>query len=291
MATLNQIVDETLLALAGYSADAEVLTVLTAAVDASTLTLPVQDAKQVARGLVEVGDELVYVSGIDAAANTLTVLVGQRGYRSTTAAAHPSGTLVRNHPRFPRMTVASTINDVIEQVWPDLFAVKVYEFPASGSRATYDLPVEALSILSVTWEVVGPSHSWQAVRRFDMAPAVGAVPPKLTLFDQPTPGRAVRVVYTASPTRITLDDELTVSGLSGSCRDLIVFGACSRLIGNVEPGRLVTQQVQAALQQGDPAGANTNAAKWFYTMYSRRLEDERAALHSQYPIKLRRLTR
>ena len=286
MPTLANMVDETLLALAGYTVDSEALTVLTADVDASALTLPVEDSRQVSAGVVEVGDELVYVRGLDED-GAAKVLTGQRGHRGTAAAPHTAGTLVRNHPRFPRKAVADTLNDVIEQSWPDLFAVVKVDLTANGAQTTYDLPDTVLSVLTVEWAITGPSREWVPVKHWRFTPGTAGVPPKVTIGDCVTPGRTVRLLTTANATRLGLADEFTTCGLQASCRDLVVFGACSRLIGNVEPGRLVSQSVQAAMQPGDPAGANISAAKWFYTLYSRRLDEERASLLQQYPIRLR----
>ena len=289
MPTLANMVDETLLALSGYTVDAEALTVLTADVDASTLTLPVEDARQVSTGIVEVGDELVYAKLSDEGA--IKVLTGQRGHRGTTAAAHSAGTLVRNHPRFPRKSVTDALNDVIEQSWPDLFAVSRVDLTANGAQTTYTLPATVLSVLTVNWQLPGPTQEWPAVRHWEFTPGAGAAPPTLTVLDTVTPGRTIRAVVTANPTRLAAGDEFTTCGLPSTCRDLVVFGACYRLIGNIEPGRLVTQSATAALQPGDPAGSNVAAAKWFYTLYSRRVDQERASLLAQYPIRVVRRTR
>lgn len=287
MPTLSEMVDETLLGLHGYGVDAEALTVLTAEADASTLTLTVDDARQVSKGIVEVGDELMWIKTVDSTGNTLRVLPGTRGHKGTVAAVHPAGTLVSASPRVPRQAVANALNDVIEQTWPTLSAVGTLSVTASGSVAVYVLPDDTLAVLDVEWQPAGPSQEWLPVRGWRFSPS--ATLPTVTLLDGVAPGRPLRVIYQKAPVRITAGQDFTLSGLPATARDLVEYGACARLVGFLEPGRLGTQAVSTVTQSGEsPAGAATAAAKWFYNLYQRRLEEERNALLTRYPIRLHR---
>lgn len=101
MTTFAQLVDDTISEVSSYVRNQEAVTVLTQAVDSDDVTLTVDDTSQVSKGLVEVGDELVYVKSVNRAAGTATVLPGGRGWKGSTAAAHGINDLVRNNPLFP----------------------------------------------------------------------------------------------------------------------------------------------------------------------------------------------
>jgi len=287
--TLAQLVDATLVNLQGYTLDQDQVTYLAVAAAVDDTTLKVGDATEVSRGLIEVGDELVWATSVDAATGTVTLAPQGRGWRSTVPVAHAYGTTVTNSPRFPRSVVANAVNQAITAVFPDLFAVKAYEFTYTPAVYAYELPADAAGVAAVEWQTIGPDRTWARVRRYryvpDSDPDAFASGRSLELAEYIDPGRTVRVTYLARPQQLaTADTQFSTSGLPDSASDVAVFGACYRLVGWQEPPRLQTQSIEGTLRsQVVPAGAATGAGRYFYALYQERLERERRALLASYP--------
>ncbi|MEU8317089.1 hypothetical protein AB0C33_01860 [Nonomuraea sp. NPDC048881] len=284
MATLGSLADRVLQLLQGDSLDQAEQTFLTADVSPADLTLAVDDVSQLSQGLAEIGSELVWIKGVDRQAGTVALSPFGRGYRSTQAVSHLAGTAVVNSPRYSRAKVLETINTCIESSYPDLFTFKAATFPYVAARNTYALPADCEQLHSLAWESVGPSRTWIRANdyRFDPNADTDAFPSgkSVDIWEPIVPGRTIRVSYITSPT--PLDDEsqsFTASGLAATAEEAILYGACYRLIGFLEPPRLQTAAVESsARSQLVPPGAGVNAAKFFYGLYLEALSNERERL-------------
>ena len=86
MTTLNEMIDEVLINLSGYTYQQDRSTYLTAAV--TTLTSPsssptilsLGSTDSVGKGVIEVGEELMWVDSFDRVANTATIAPYGRGF-------------------------------------------------------------------------------------------------------------------------------------------------------------------------------------------------------------------
>jgi len=100
--------------------------------------------------VIEINQELMLCTDLNAVTNTVTVT---RGARGTTAAAHTAGDLVKISPPFPRKNVFDAVCDQIKNLYPTLFAVetkqvsaKVGYIPLSGTNDNYLIaPIKAIS--------------------------------------------------------------------------------------------------------------------------------------------------
>ena len=103
MATLSNMIDETLINLAGYTFQQDRSTYLTAPVttttssSASPLIMSLGSTDSVGKGIVEIDEELLWVDNYDRIANTATVAPYGRGYLGTTAATHTAHTVHTAH--------------------------------------------------------------------------------------------------------------------------------------------------------------------------------------------------
>ena len=89
MPTFKDVIDETHLALTGYTNRQDQATYLTAPISSTDLTITVADGTVLARGIIEIDDELIWVDRFDKANNLMTVAPGfGRGYQGTTASPH-----------------------------------------------------------------------------------------------------------------------------------------------------------------------------------------------------------
>ena len=73
-----------------------------------------------AGSIIEIGQELMICTDLNAVTNTITVT---RGARGTTPAEHTAGDLIKIAPPFPRKNVFDAVKDQINNLFPTLFAV------------------------------------------------------------------------------------------------------------------------------------------------------------------------
>ncbi len=73
-----------------------------------------------AGAIIEIGQELMICTDLNAVTNTITVT---RAARGTTAATHTAGDLIKIAPPFPRKVVFDAVKDQINNLFPTLFAV------------------------------------------------------------------------------------------------------------------------------------------------------------------------
>ena len=158
MSTIGNLVDRTYREYLEPMDDIVSYTTLTGAInDTATsvsyngdlLSVEEEDALD-AGAIIEIGQELMICTDLNAVANTITVT---RGARGTTAASHSIGDLIKIAPPFPRKNVFDAVCDQIKNLYPTLFATetksvtsKVGYIPLSGANDNYLIaPLKAIS--------------------------------------------------------------------------------------------------------------------------------------------------
>jgi hypothetical protein len=274
-------VEDTLSEASSYIRNQESITVLTQAVNSTAVEFVVDDATQVSKGLVEIGDELVYVKSVNKNAGTATVLPGGRGWKGSTAASHGVNEIIRNNPTFPRSQIKRALNDTITAI--DLRALKSTEFEFDGTRYAYVLPTDFDNITGVSWNAPDTTEVWPIIRRYriDRNWREEAYPnvqrSAVVLNEYPQPGRTVRVQYTGFASGITTGDDFSDTGLPASCEDVVRLGAIWRLLSTVDSGKVVASSpsadlVDAPIRPGD----STTVARYVYQLFTVRLAEEKA---------------
>lgn len=284
MTTFDDFIDTTAMYLLGYTANQDQVTSLNGAIDASTLTVVVDNGAKVPPGsLIEIGNELLWVESV--ATDTLTIAPFGRGYRGSTAAAHADGARVSVSPTIPRMVVERAVNDTIKAVWPVVFGTGMTEFVTTQTAATYPMPADFERALSVSREVPGPTGEWFPVRRYRVDQN-GTSGNTLSIYDAVSPGVTVRVVYTKVPTPLVSGDVFTDSGLRDAAQDLVQFGAGARLAPWFDMGSApgVAAEANYAAAVGRQGGASS-ISRYFTQMYQLRLQEEASALQTLYPVR------
>ena len=283
MATLNQLTEQTLGEVNSYVKNQESVTVITSATTAGDLTMLVDDASAISRGIVEIDDELIYVKKAIQTSGTIQALgvagnpIG-RGWRGTTATSHVAGSVVRNNPIFPRNQVKRAILETIKAM--NFPCITYYTFTFNGADYSYLMPDAMEDIVGISWDVPDSTGVWQIIKNYRVDKnyydtTTSTIKQALILKESPMPGRTVNVQYTKFPTTITDNQELTVSGLPASCEDVVRLGAMYRLLSTVDPGKVIATSVSAdALDQPVSAGASTNTAKYIFQLYTVRLAEE-----------------
>ena len=104
-----------------------------------------------AGAIIEIGQELMICTDLNAVTNTITVT---RAARGTTATSHTAGDLIKISPPFPRKNVFDAVCDQIKNLFPTLFAVETQSvttgtgYTLLGSQETPGTNNYIVSILS-----------------------------------------------------------------------------------------------------------------------------------------------
>lgn len=300
---LNELTDEVLINLAGYTLQQDKATHLTNNISTTTSTIAaptifsVADAQRLGSGTVEIDDELLWVDTVDRVSNTATVSPYGRGFLGSTAATHTAGAKVTISPTFPKYAVKRAIQDTIRAMGSAIFAVKQTNFTFSSTIVnTYKLDNKNIqNILTMHWQDIGSSGEWIRVKRwdFDAFPDTdtwGSGAQTVTIGDRIASGRKVKVVYATSPSTVSTSstDSFSIqTGLPESCRDIVILGASYRLIAYLDPARTGAQSPQAdEIDNTRTFGSATNAYRQLYALYNQRLSEETMSQQQQYPPRV-----
>lgn len=300
---LNDLTDEVLINLAGYTLQQDKTTHLTADITTTTSTVAaptifnMAQSEGAGKGIYEIDDELLWVDAVDRISNQATASPYGRGYAGTTAATHTAGAKVVISPTFPRHIIKRAIQDTIRAMGSSIFAVKQTTFTYStASVNTYKLDNKNIqNVLVMHWQDIGPSKEWIRIKRwdFDAFPDVdtwGAGAQTVTIGDVLHSGRTVKVVYATSPSTLSTtstDSFSTQTGLPESCRDIVTLGAAYRLVAYLDPARTGAQSPQADETDNKRTfGSATNAYRQLYALYTQRLAEETQSQQQQYPPRV-----
>lgn len=291
--TLASLVDEVIISLQGYGVEVDQIATLVASVGESSTQLRLDMPDAISRGIVEIGDEIIFIS---AAVNGLaTVPAWGRGFKGTTAQAHDAGSAVYISPTYPRSIVTREVNNTIRAVYPALFAVRSYDFTTDAVHSQYAVPGDVDRIISVEWrwlKIDGwtPLSDWELVQGGNTTDFSSG---KFLAIATPLgSGIKVHVTYAARPGLMynSFDQYEATTGLPASSRDIVVYGAASRLLPWLDSGRIPTETVSADLQdQQKPVGNAVSVARELRKMYATRLQEERTALQNRYPMRSHRI--
>jgi hypothetical protein len=294
MPSFSDLIDETLIALSGYTQRQDQSTYLTAAMTDTQTTMTVSDAASLSKGLVEIGDELVWVESFDRSTNVATIAPYGRGFRSTQKAPHNVGDRVTISPSFPKDVIRKQLNNSVTGVYPDLFGVFYTSFNFISSQNTYELPSEADEILAVRWQTTGPSQEWLPVRQYaiNKNAYVGAfnTGKTISIYDGIVPGRLVHVVYSRQPQEMYLpsDDFEDVTNLPAYAKEPVVLGAAYRVAGYLDVSRLPGQTAEVdQIDQASPIGSGGTVTRALFQLYQQRLSAARLRQQDDFPIRIR----
>ena len=295
MPTLSQLMSEVQTNLQGYTLRQDRITNLATpgGISATDLTIQIGQADNLAKGIVQIDDELIFVSSFDRQNLTLNVIPGfGRGYMGTTPSPHAENTQVTLAPTFPKIMIQQAINDTINALYPKLFGVSSVTFPFNAAQITYQLPDDARDVLYASWQTPGPSKEWLPINRWRIdrmanVPAFNSTK-TVNIYDKVVPGRTVQVYYSVIPNTLTNsgDDFATVTGLPESSRDVVTLGAAYRLLSYIDTGRINLMSAEADNADNKlPSTAGATASKYIFALYQQRLTEESTKLQDRFPIR------
>lgn len=301
--TLSDLVDEVTMNLAGYTLQQDRTTHLTSAITTTTSTLAAPttfslNEDNVGKGMVQIGDELIWIDDYDRISKTATVPPYGRGFMGTTADEHAAGDRVVIAPTFPRHSVKRAIQDTIRAIGSSIFAAKNTSFNYNPVVDTYAFTgLNIQNILRMSWQEIGASKRWIPIARFtwDSSPDAttwGATSQTVTINDRAIhSGRKINVTYATAPSTLSETSEESFSaqtGLPESVRDVVVLGAAYRLLSFLDPARNALTSPQAdEIDAKRTYGSGNTATRALYQLYATRLAEETQAQQQQYPLRPR----
>jgi hypothetical protein len=294
MATLNDMIAEVRSSLAGFTLRQDRISYLTSAINTTDTAIQIGSSSNLAKGIIEINDELIWVDNFDKQNNTMNAAPGfGRGYQGTSPSPHAVNSQVILTPSFPRTNIQQAINDTINSVYPKLFAVYSTTFTFNASQTTYALPDDARNVIYMSWQTTGSSREWLPIDKWRqdlMANAATFNTQKtINIYENIQPGRTVQVWYAANPQTMTsgTDDFSSVTGLPESSRDVIVYGAAYRLLSFIDPGRINLTSAESDLADSKvPGSAGSTNSRYIYALYQQRLQDESLKLTGNFPIRI-----
>ncbi len=281
--------------------------------DGNLFSIEEEDALD-AGAIVEVGQELMYTTALNATTNTITVKRGQRG---TTAAAHSAGDLIKIAPAFPRKNVFEAVVDQVKNLYPTLFAVETIELTSStgykllGTHGTdgdsYNYLVTPLKAISqyTDWQSgsdqTGLKYNGVAIEMIDLPnPFVytddtqtertktyttGPDVVHAVQFVGISAGHTVFVTFKKKFVAPTSEaTTLTSVGLETEYEPIIMTGTAAQLIAGKDISKLnasyITEQLEASVS---PIGSSNSIGQSLLRYQQLLIQQARSNLRSKYP--------
>lgn len=293
MTTFDLLVRQVRQQLLGFSMNQESVSELASSMLSTDTTFSCDAATvtNLSRGLVEIDDELILVKTYDSQSGIVSVmgLANGRGYEGTTATTHAAHALVTSNPAFPKARIKEALNQAIRGLYPSLVVFSDTEITKLSPQVEYALPADVDDVWYVTGQLIGPSKVAQPLPNWRYNPKARIVNfptgKSLQVFDYVTSGQAVKVVYIKPPVQLSAGtDDFTTTGYPERMSDLVVYGACKRLLPALESARLQQQSVEATERAPlVPPASASKAASLYASLYAERLEEERALQFEETP--------
>ena len=282
--------------LIGYTLRQDRLTYLTntGGVNNTATVFNVGSADNLAKGIIEIDDELIWIDSFSKQSSSMTAAPGfGRGYMGTTPAPHAENAMVTLAPSFPRTSIKKAINDTIKSYYPKLWGVASTTFTFNASQTTYALPDDAETVLYMSWQTTGSSQEWLPVNRWRIDPMANAATfntnVTVNIYENIQPGRTVQVWYTTEPNTLdaNTDDYADVTGLPESTVDVTILGAAYKLLSFLDAGRINLSSAEADLNDTkNPYNSGASASRYIFALFQQRLQEEALKLSDKYPIRL-----
>lgn len=296
MPTLNEMIDDVRGSLQGYTLRQDRITYVgnPSGINTTDTEITVGSSSNLAKGVIEIDDELIWIDSFDKANNVLNVIPGfGRGFQGTNPAPHSQYAQVTLAPTFPRVNIKKAINDTINSLYPKIWATSYTTFTFNASQTTYPLPDDLASIIYMSWQTTGSSLEWLPINRWradHMAnTATFNTSNTVNIYENIQPGRTVQVYYTTTPNTLdsSTDDFADVTGLPDTCADVVTLGAAYKLLSYLDAGRINLTSAESDLNDSKlPSTAGVSASRYIFALYNQRLNEEALKLQDKFPIRI-----
>ena len=263
--------------------------------------------------IIEINQELMICTDLNAVTNTITV---KRGMKGTTAVAHTAGDLIKISPPFPRKVVFDAVKDQINNLFPTLFAVETQSVTAGTGYTllgTHDSPgtnnylVSILSSISQYTDFASGSDSTGAIFQ-PVTSSLIELPNPFTLTD--SDGVSRTITYTTGPSVVhaiqfqsiaqghtvhvtfkkkfieptSESDTLSTVGLEAEYEPIIMAGVAAQLLAGKDIPSATTDYISDQLAVSNFPVGSANSVRNSLLQYQQLLVNQaRKYLRAKYP--------
>ena len=262
-----------------------------------------------AGALVEIGQELMFSTGLNTVTNEITV---QRGARGTTASAHSTNDIIKIAPTFSRKAVFDAVSDQIENLYPTLFAVETKSISAKTGINVLDGATDNYLIAPV--KAISQYTDFDAGQDSTISQFRGV---SVELVDLPNPftytdenGDSQTVTYTSGPNKVNAmqsygitagktiyvsfkkkfvsvtseSDTLASIGLENEYEPIIMAGVAAQLVAGKDiptiTANYITEQMQV---QNTPIGSSNSIRNSLLQYQQLLIQQARKDLRARFP--------
>ena len=263
--------------------------------------------------IIEINQELMICTDLNAVTNTITV---KRGMKGTTAAAHTAGDLIKISPPFPRKVVFDAVKDQINNLFPTLFAVETQSVVASTGYTllgAHDAPgtnnylVSILSAISQYTDFATGSDSTGTIFQ-PVTSSLVELPNPFTFTD--SDGVSRTITYTTGPSVVHAiqfssiaqghtvlvtfkkkfieptaeSDTLTSIGLEPEYEPIIMAGVAAQMIAGKDIPTATTDYISDQMAVSNfPVGSSNNVRNSLLQYQQLLVNQARKYLRAKYP--------
>jgi len=251
---------------------------------------------------VELNLEVIYVTDVNQSAQTISWV---DGFKGSPTGVHAAGTLATVNPRFYRFRMLNDLNaelDSLSSPQAGLFAIGTADLTYISATRGYTINASNIIDVLELWAAAasGVTGDWRLVRKYKLIrslPTAGtgglADGAGIMIDYAVSSGYPLRVIYKKPFTAVSnasLTTALSTTGLPSTAYDLLAMGIAIRQNAGREISRNTADSQPDPRRAAEvPPGAVMNSSRALQAKYQQRLQEEVARLHSQYPMRTKRL--
>jgi hypothetical protein len=244
-----------------------------------------------AGAIIEIGQELMICTDLNAVTNTVTVT---RGARGTTASPHLINSIIKITPPFARINVFNAVKDQIENLYPTLFAVEVQTLTSATGWVALEgaddnriiAPLKAISQFTTLSDGDETSVQFRgvSVELIDVPTSVTSTG-KAVQFNGIQTGVPVHVTFKKKFGTVTNEDTtLSDVGLETEYEPIIMAGVAAQMVAGKDIPTVTAEYITDQISVGNYPIGSSNSLRNSLLQYQQLLITQaRKDLRARYP--------
>jgi len=244
-----------------------------------------------AGAIIEIGQELMICTDLNAVTNTVTVT---RGARGTTASSHLINSIFKITPPFARINVFNAVKDQIENLYPTLFAVEVQTLTSATGWVALEgaddnriiAPLKAISQFTTLSDGDETSVQFRgvSVELIDVPTSVTSTG-KAVQFNGIQTGVPVHVTFKKKFGTVTNEDTtLSDVGLETEYEPIIMAGVAAQMVAGKDIPTVTAEYITDQISVGNYPIGSSNSLRNSLLQYQQLLITQaRKDLRARYP--------
>ena len=241
--------------------------------------------------IIEIGQELMICTDLNAVTNSITVT---RGARGTTAASHSAGDVLKITPPFPRINVFNAVKDQIENLYPTLYAVETQTIASAAGYVALEGAddnriVAPLAAVSQYQTLASGSETTVQFRGVAMelidVPTTVTASGKVVQFSGINNGVNVHVTFKKKFGEVTNETStLADIGLETEYEPIIMAGVAAQVIAGKDIPTYTADYISEQMQVANfPVNSSSNIRNSLLQYQQVLINQARKDLRARYP--------